>query len=52
MLKGSIVLGNQPGMTFAIKIILVTAYPVRAPKVYIDQSLDSTIAKARSYIGL
>lgn len=35
MFKGALKSGN-PEQIFKIKVILVTGYPFRAPKVYID----------------
>ena len=55
MFKGNIKIKkqsiNNPNSAFAIKIILVTNFPFRAPKVYVDQQLDSNIIKAKNYLG-
>ena len=51
MFKGSVKANDKPGMTFAIKVILVTNFPFRPPKAYIDQQLDGNIIRAKNYLG-
>ena len=49
--KGAIQI-KQIGQPFKVKICLApNYYPIRAPKVYIDQNLAVSIAKAKSWIG-
>jgi hypothetical protein len=49
MFKGSIQVNAS--LTFAIKIILVSGYPIRPPKAYVDQQLSQAVVKAKSYLG-
>jgi ubiquitin-protein ligase len=49
ILKGP--LTCQAGMSFKMKVILPQNFPYRAPKAYIDETLEMEVIKSKTYIG-